>query len=97
MKTKKAKTLMALAMALVLLLLISASALAMASPNFMLNWFTSLNGSGGGPSVSTSYAANITVGQTATGDSSSTNYKLELGYWAGIDKPSHIYLPILKK
>ena len=93
----KTKTLTALAVVLVLLLLVSASVLAMASPNFVLNWFTPLNGSGGGPSTSASYAANFTIGQSAVGSSSSTNYKLNLGYWAGIGNPTNTYLPMLQK
>lgn len=93
----KAKTLTALTVALVLLLLISAGVLAMASPNFVLNWFTPLNGSGGGTSTSASYAANFTIGQTAAGSSSSTNYKLDLGFWAGTGNPTNTYLPMLRK
>ena len=93
----KSKSLLAVAVALVFVLLVSITVLAMASPNFVLNWFTPLNGSGGGPSTSASYAANFTIGQTAAGASSSTNYKLNLGYWAGIGNPTNTYLPMLRK
>ena len=93
----KSKSLIAVAVALVLVLLVSAAVLAMASANFALNWFTPLNGSGGGPSTSASYAANFTIGQSSAGSSSSTNYKLNLGYWAGIGNPTNTYMPILLK
>ena len=80
----KPKLLTAVAIALVLVLLVSASALAMDSPNFRLDWHTPLNSGGGGPSTSTTYRANFTIGQTAVGASSSANFKLGLGYWSGV-------------
>jgi hypothetical protein len=93
----KIKTFTAIAVALVLVLLVSASALAMTSPNFLLNWFTPLTGSGGGRSTSPSYSANITIGQVAIGLSSSTNYRTGLGYWPGAGNPYNIFVPMLKK
>jgi len=93
----KSKILAVIATALVLLLLFSAVALAMSSANYTLNWFTPLSGGGGGSSNSTSYTANITIGQSATGSSSSANYKASLGYWAGIGHPYLVFLPIQQK
>jgi hypothetical protein len=64
-------------------LLLTGVALAMSSTNYRLDWFTPLTGGGGGPANSTNYAVNLTVGQTAIGASSSTNYGGCLGYWCG--------------
>ena len=64
----------ALLLALLALLLLAGSALAgMSSPNYRLDWYVLLTGGGGGPTDSTNYAANYTIGQTARGLSSSTN------------------------
>jgi hypothetical protein len=38
-------------------------------------------GCGGGPSVSTNYVLNGTVGQAASGPATSTNYKVNQGFW----------------
>jgi hypothetical protein len=75
-------------------LLLTSSALAM-SAAYRLDWLVPLTG-GGGPANSTNYKANITVGQTAIGASSSTNYKAGLGYWYGIPA-YHFYLPLVLK
>jgi hypothetical protein len=83
--------------AIVLVLLAFASAGAMSSANYQLNWFTPLSGSGGGPASSSSYTANVTIGQTGTGHSSSTNYVAEEGYWAGTDDPYRAFLPLIKR
>lgn len=93
----KSKTFLAIIAALVLVLLVSVSALAMTSPSFWLDWFTPLSGSGGGPSSSTSYTANITIGQSAVGPAASTNYKLGLGYWSGAGNPYAVFLPAVTK
>lgn len=92
----KSKTPIAVGVALVLVVLVSASALAMGSPNFRLDWYTPLNSGGGGPSTSTTYMANFTIGQTAVGASSSANYKLGLGYWSGVIRFTS-YLPMVVK
>ena len=66
-----------------LALLVSVSAQAMASPNYKLEWFVPLTGSGGTAS-SIHYAIQYTVGQTATGNASSSHLATGLGFWAGI-------------
>lgn len=66
------------------LLLITTTGLAMGSTNYTLNWYTPLTGGGGGPSASTNYAMNMTVGQSVIGSAASTNYKTGLGYWTGL-------------
>jgi hypothetical protein len=91
----KSKHIVAISAALVLLLLISASALAMSSPTYRLDWFVPLSGGGGGRSGSTSYGADLTIGQTAAGPSSSTGYKVGLGYWYGNISQYAIFLPVM--
>nr|HID13717.1 hypothetical protein [Anaerolineae bacterium] len=82
-------------LALIALLLLTGSVLAMSSDNYRLDWFTPLTGGGGGPSSSTNYAVNFTVGQTAIGTSSSTNYGGCLGYWCGAGVEYKIFLPLV--
>ena len=82
-------------MTLVVLLLLAGSALAMDSENYRLDWFTLMTGSGG-VTDSANYAVNFTVGQTAIGDPSSTNYEGCLGYWCGGEAAEYrIYLPLV--
>jgi len=92
----KSKIFTVVSVAIVLVLLAFASANAMSSANYQLNWFTPLSGSGG-PASSSSYRANITIGQTGTGLSSSTHYVAKIGYWAGTDNPYGVFLPLIKK
>ena len=84
-------------LAVLLCILLTGSALAMSSTNYRLDWFTPMTGGGGGPAVSTNYAVNLTVGQTAIGASSSTNYQVGLGYWYGVGQQFQVYLPIVLK
>jgi len=79
---------------LAVLLLLTGSALAMSSTNYRLDWFTPLTGGGGGPASSAHYAVNFTVGQSAIGASTSTNYGGCLGYWCGI-REYRVYLPLI--
>ncbi len=85
----------AMLLALLGTLLLAGVALAMSSTNYRLDWFTPLTGGGGGAASSTNYAINFTVGQSATGASSSTNYGSCLGYWCGADVEYKIYLPLV--
>jgi len=82
-----------------LLLLLAASlalgAVAMTSSNYHLIWFTPGTGNGGGPIASSNYAVNFTVGQTAIGQMSSSNYKTDLGYWYGLLRIFRRYLPVV--
>jgi hypothetical protein len=88
---------------LITFVLLTGSALAMESASYQLDWFTPLSGSGGGPASSANYAINFTVGQTASGASSSANYGGCLGFWCkeGLTvAPSpegYIYLPLVLK
>ncbi len=93
----KTKHLPMLLIVLVLVLLLAGNALAMSSTNYRLDWFVQLSGGGGGPASSTSYAANVTVGQLAAGPSSSVNYEVQFGYWAGAGSPYAVFLPLVMK
>lgn len=84
-------------LALAALLLLTGSVLAMSSDNYRLNWFTPLTSGGGGAAGSTNYAINFTVGQSATGTSSSTNYGGCLGYWCDATGQFRVYLPLVLK
>ena len=77
-----------------LLLLVAGNALAMSSTNYRLDWFTPLTGGGGGL-TSASYAANVTVGQTAIGEASSASYGTGLGFWYGMLDWFRVYLPLI--
>ncbi|MGB9593551.1 MAG: hypothetical protein ACPL7R_05390 [Anaerolineae bacterium] len=68
-------------------------AVAMTSSNYRLDWFTPGTSSGGGTSTSSNYVAHITVGQTAIGTMSSSNYKVNLGYWYGLVRIFWRFLP----
>ncbi len=89
-------------LAILLFLLVAGAALAMSSANYRLDWFVPLTGGGGGPSSSTNYQVNFTIGQSVIGASSSANYRAGLGYWYGygtVVQPSgyKIFLPIVLK
>lgn len=86
---------------LLLLLLLVQGVQAMSSTNFSLDWFTPLTSGGGGPANSAHYAADVTVGQTVIGASSSTNFRAGLGYWYGLVQQIsyffNVYLPSIIK
>lgn len=82
-------------LALVVVLLLAGRALAMSSANYRLDWFVPLTGGGGGPASSAHYAINFTVGQSAIGMASSSNYGGCLGYWCGAAVEYRIYLPLV--
>ena len=73
----------AFSLALVALFLLAGVALAISSPNYRLDWFTPLTGGGGGAVSSAHHGGSFTIGQSAIGASTSTNYGSCLGYWCG--------------
>lgn len=83
-----------LVLTLAVLVLLAGSALAMGSAHYKLEWFTPATGSGG-EAGSTNYAIRFTVGQSATGASSSTSYEGCLGYWCGVATEFRVYLPLV--
>ena len=80
---------------IVCLVLLTSSVLAGQFANYRLDWFTPLTSGGGGPSSSANYAADITIGQTASKVSTGGLYTVSLGYWAGIWLGTYIHLPII--
>jgi hypothetical protein len=80
---------------LVALLLLANRALAMSSPNYKMEWFVPVTGSGGSPLSSANYKAYVTIGQTAVGSSSSANYRAGLGYWYGLPDRGPLLLPLI--
>ena len=83
---------------LVVTLLVASQALAMASTHYRLDWFTPMTSSGGGTSSSAHFAANVTVGQTVVGASSSPHFGSGLGYWYGLlVNGIRNYLPVVMK
>ncbi len=85
----------AILLAVMISLALAGSALGMSSTNYRLDWFTPLTSGGGGAASSTNYAVNLTIGQAATGGSSSANYAAGLGYWYGMAMQYKVYLPII--
>jgi len=84
-----------LALTLLLLLLLTSATSAMESTNYRLDWFTPLTGGAGGAVSSTNYAINFTIGQSAAGTFSGTNYGVCLGYWCGGATQYRIFLPLV--
>lgn len=80
---------------LLLLLAVSLAlgAVAMTSSNYRLDWYTPATSNGGGPIASSNYAVNFTVGQTVIGQSASSNYRADLGYWYGLVRIFRRFLP----
>ena len=71
------------------------SALAMSSATYRLDWFTPLTSGGGGHAASASYAADLTIGQTAIGQASSVSYGTGLGFWYGMVDWFRVYMPLV--
>ena len=89
------RIILGISLAGILAVVVTVGALAMSSTNYRLDWFTPLTSGGGGGMASASYAANITVGQTAIGESSSASYGTGLGFWYGILDWFKVYLPLV--
>ncbi len=78
-------------------LLLTQIAAAMSSSHYRLDWFTPLTTGGGGAASSTHYAVNFTVGQSASGASTSPSHKAGVGYWYGVTVSYKLYLPLILK
>ena len=89
----KKRSWIVLSLVLTVILLFTLSAQAMTSTNYKLDWYVPLSG-GGGHASSASYAIDYTVGQTASGNASSTSYSTGLGFWAAVWQ-RWIYLPLI--
>jgi len=60
------------------------SAVESAAAAFRVDWLT-INAGGDHGATSTQYGISYSVGQTVTGEGSSTNYAVGLGFWYGVD------------
>ena len=76
-------------------LLVTGISLARSSPNYSIN--PDIVASSGGMMSSTSYSLDATSGQMTSGSSSSTQYRLTVGYWEGGVEAQKIYLPVVLK
>lgn len=83
-------------LALFVLLVMVQSVFAMSSANYQLNWYVPMTGIGGPHMTSANYAVDMTAGQSAVNVSSSANYDVRMGYWAGFPG-SRIFLPTVRK
>ena len=77
------------------LLLLAGNVLAMSSDNYRLDWFTPFTTSGGGPSSSSSYGSDFSVGQTAIGVAANASYGACLGYWCAEVTGHKVFLPLV--
>lgn len=80
---------------LVAVFVLAGGVLAMESTNYKLPWFMPLTSGGGGETSSTNYAVNLTVGQSAIGAATSTNYAACLGYWCDGEVEHTVFLPLV--
>jgi hypothetical protein len=93
----KKRRLLMLSIVLLCTVLLTTQVLAMSSTNYALTWYVPLSGAGGGQAASTNYTISYTVGQSAIGQASRSQYKTHLGYWYGIIRTWLIRLPIIIK
>jgi hypothetical protein len=93
----KRKHILLLLVVLLVALIFAQSVEAMASENYALNWYTLLHSAGGGAIASSSYQADLTVGQTAIRTSTSPNYQIRLGYWVEMLRQWSLSLPLIQR
>jgi len=74
--------LIGLLLAVAIFLTLQSEVLAMTSTNFIVNW-DSLNSGGSDDSTSTNFSMRDTVGEQATGESTSANFAIRAGYRVG--------------
>ena len=82
--------------ALVGILLVS-SGLAMNSANYALDWMIPLTSGGGGAAASSNYAIQYSVGQSVIGESDSTNYATNMGFWQTFITTLRTWVPVVLK
>ena len=87
----------AILLTLILLLLLVNAVQAMGSANYSLDWMVPLTSAGGGHAASTNYSINYTVGQSVIGESNSTSYATNLGFWQTFVNFLHQWLPLVFK
>lgn len=67
----------------------------MCSGNFCVDWRVLAGGLG--PMESSSFRLESTVGQTMAGLFSGDTFALEAGYWAGVNRGSRVFVPVVIK
>lgn len=82
---------------LILLLLLANGVQAMGSANYSLGWIVPLTSGGGGATASTNYIVTYTIGQSVIGESNSTNFGMNLGFWQTFVNLLHQWLPLALK
>ena len=82
--------------ALVGILLVS-SGLAMNSANYALDWMIPLTSGGGGAVASSNYTIQYSVGQSVVGESDSTNYATNMGFWQNFITTLRAWVPVVFK
>jgi hypothetical protein len=87
----------AILLSLLLILWFASTTQAMSLLNYSLDWMIPLTSGGGGDVTSTNYAINYSVGQTAIGDSQSTNFNTQLGFRQTVMYYLHQWLPAIFK
>lgn len=67
----------------------------MCSGSFCVNWQVLAGGLG--PMESSSFRLESTLGQTMAGLFSGDSYQIEAGYWAGVNRGSRVFIPVVIK
>jgi hypothetical protein len=87
----------AILLILLLLLLLVSSVQAMNSANFAIDWMIPLTSGGGGAAASSNYAIQYSVGQVVVGESDSTNYASNMGFWQNFITYIRTWVPVVYK
>ena len=87
----------AILLILLFLLLLATGAQAMNSANFAIDWMIPLTSGGGGAAASSNYAIQYSVGQSVVGESDSTNYATNMGFWQNFITYLRTWVPVILK
>ena len=87
----------AILLILLFLLLLATGAQAMNSANYALDWMIPLTSGGGGTVASTNYTMQYSVGQSVIGESDSTNYATNMGFWQNFITTLRAWVPVVFK
>ncbi len=87
----------AILLILLFLLIVATGAQAMNSANFAIDWMIPLTSGGGGAAASSNYAIQYSVGQSVIGESDSTNYATNMGFWQNFITTLRTWVPVVFK
>jgi len=90
------KRLLCLTLLVIFLLLLSFPAVASPAAADM-DWYTPMTIAGGGPASSVHFSVNMSIGQSVIGNSQSSNFEIDLGYWSGLGYLYRLFLPLLHR